>query len=109
MGDEAIIELCEILVDDRNNQTLRELYLWDNHLTDVSVLALCDLLRRNTTLTKCELDNGDEEESNVIHRKDALEELSRMLKRNNTRAKSQVKARNASLFRRQHGTDYEKV
>jgi hypothetical protein len=108
IGDEGAIALANVI---RKNKSLREIYLWDNQITDVGADAIANALLLNKTLTKCEIDNGDEDESNKISDKEILITIRTYCDRNDALAKNKMAERDPATFRRttRDLRDFEKV
>jgi len=108
IGNNVSSGLAEMLT---KNHHLREIYLWDNHLTDRACTDIEQAMLSNKTVTKCEIDNGDEHETNRIEDKELLESIRVYCQRNFENSKDKVVERNASTFRRRtrDQRDFEKV
>ena len=108
IGDEGASAVAKFL---SKNVWLRELYLWDNGVTDNGAQLIADGLLFNKVLTKCELDNGDEDETNYVNDKTILHTIEVYCARNLVNARVRLAHRDSSTYRRVEDVqkDFEKV
>jgi hypothetical protein len=80
-------------------------------LTDEGCMMIADALSFNKTLRKCEIDNGDEDETNTIVNKECLATIASQCRRNASLSPSKAGRRDPSTFRRttRQIVDLEKV
>jgi Ran GTPase-activating protein (RanGAP) involved in mRNA processing and transport len=108
IGDEGILALAKML---KTNKTLREVYLWDNRLTDRGCEEIARTMMLNKTITKCEIDNGDEDEINEVQDKEIIHTIRTYCERNVATQRDKLIERNPHNFRRttREVMDFEKV
>jgi Ran GTPase-activating protein (RanGAP) involved in mRNA processing and transport len=108
IGDEAASALARML---GKNRTLQEVYLWDNRLTDKGCSAIASALMLNKTVVKCEIDNGDEDETNAIEDKEIVQTIRTYCDRNASLQTEKLIKRNPRAYRRttREVADFEKV